>query len=846
MLDIRLKKIERAMEIKSEEFEKLGVFYLGKTVDMKNPDGPSDLLLYDSKDLTTHAVVVGMTGSGKTGLCLDLIEEAGMDCIPAIVIDPKGDIANLLLTFPELSAEKFLPWIDPGQATREGLSEQDFAAKEAEKWAKGLAKWGQSGDRIKTLREKVEMRVYTPGSTAGRPLTILKSFNAPRQEVMNDSDAIRERISSAASGLLALLGIDADPIRSREHILISQLLNTAWTAGKDLDLGTLIGQIQSPPFERVGIMEVNSFFPAKDRNELAMTMNNLLASPSFASWMTGDSLNIRNLLFTPEGKPCISILSIAHLNDAERMFFVTILLNEVLAWMRTQSGTSSLRALLYMDEVFGYFPPTKNPPSKQPMLTLLKQARAFGLGVVLATQNPVDLDYKGLSNTGTWFLGRLQTERDKMRVIEGLEGAAAQSGNSFDRNEMEQILAGLGARKFMMNNVHEDHPVVFETRWAMSYLRGPMTRQQIQQLTAQDKVKTAETPVASASNATSVAADATTFASARPVIQAPMVSSDLSKMMTVKPTQLIPNDVEQRFLEPNSRCPADCRMIYRPAFFATGKMRFSKSTYNVDAWENRSFLQCMVTDDVPAELWTADSLVETTDMEWSDEPHDSAEIANPPGAMQSAKNYKGWQKEFKDFLYQTQSLLIFECAELEKSYSQAGETLGDFRIRLETQVSEYRDRETEKLRDKFKSKFEKIRDEIDRAEAVVNREKSQYKSKRLESVLDIGGSIMSALLGRKTSRRTSSSIKSYGEASKQLTDVQIAEDKLQDLVNEYKDLDVEFNREMQAIAEKAHIDKLTFNEVLITPRKTDLEVETFFVGWVPFFVDQSGNGKAAF
>ncbi len=375
-----------------QDFEKLGAFYLGRRFDVATNQSTDETILYDSKDLTTHAVVVGMTGSGKTGLCLDLLEEAGLDRIPAIVIDPKGDIANLLLTFPDLTPADFRPWIDESQAQREGLTPDEFAAGESKKWTKGLASWGQDGERIRNFRNKVDLQIFTPGSDAGRPLTILKSFAAPAPEIINDADAFRERISSAVSGLLALLGIDADPIRSREHILISNLLDKAWAAGRDLDLGQLIGEIQKPPFQRVGIMDLDSFFPSKERMELAMTMNNLLASPSFASWMSGEPLDVKRLLHTADGQPRISIMSIAHLNDAERMFFVTILLNEVLAWMRSQAGTSSLRAMLYMDEVFGYFPPTANPPSKQPMLTLLKQARAFGLGVVLATQNPVDLD----------------------------------------------------------------------------------------------------------------------------------------------------------------------------------------------------------------------------------------------------------------------------------------------------------------------------------------------------------------------------------------------------------------------------------------------------------------------
>ena len=467
------------------DYEKLGQFYLGKTHDLKSgTTSPDQLVMYDAKDLTTHAVCVGMTGSGKTGLCLALLEEAALDGIPAICIDPKGDLGNLMLTFPKLQDSDFEPWVDAQEASRNGMTTAEYATKTADLWRNGLAEWGQSGERIQKLRDSAEDAIYTPASSAGRQITVLKSFDAPNVQVLNDSEAFRGRIMSAVSGLLALLQIDADPIASREHILLSTIFDSYWRSGQNIDMGALIRSIQAPPFNKVGFLDLESFYPQAERFKLAMTLNNLLASPSFAAWMEGEPLDIQKLLYTPEGKPRLAIVSISHLSDQERMFFVTILLNEMVSWMRSQTGTSSLRALLYMDEVFGYFPPVANPPSKQPMLTLLKQARAFGLGCVLATQNPVDLDYKGLSNCGTWFLGRLQTERDKMRVLEGLEGAANSAGSTFDRQAMEQTLAGLGSRVFLMNNVHEDAPTVFRSRWALSYLRGPVSRQQIEVLMA--------------------------------------------------------------------------------------------------------------------------------------------------------------------------------------------------------------------------------------------------------------------------------------------------------------------------------------------------------------------------
>jgi hypothetical protein len=458
------------------DYEKLGVFYLGRLAGSETP------LLYDSRDLVTHAVCVGMTGSGKTGLCISLIEEAALDGIPALVIDPKGDLANLLLTFPELSPADFAPWVDPDDAARKGVSVEEHARAQAALWRDGLARWGQDGERIRRLRAAADFAVYTPGSEAGIPVSVLGSFAAPRAEADREGEAFRERVQGTATALLGLLGIEGDPVQSREHVLLANLIAHAWRDGRDVDLAGLVAAIQSPPFGRVGVLELEAFYPAKDRFGLALRTNNLLASPGFETWLRGDPLDVHSLLYGPDGRPRVAIFSIAHLGDAERMFFVSLLLEQVLAWMSGQPGTTSLRALVYMDEIFGFFPPVANPPSKQPLLTLMKQARAFGVGVVLATQNPVDLDYKGLANAGTWFVGRLQTERDKARLLDGLEGAAAAAGDRLDRAELDRLLSGLESRRFLLHNVHEEAPVVFESRWAMSYLRGPLTRAQIKTL----------------------------------------------------------------------------------------------------------------------------------------------------------------------------------------------------------------------------------------------------------------------------------------------------------------------------------------------------------------------------
>ncbi|KAB2966625.1 MAG: ATP-binding protein, partial [Thermoanaerobaculia bacterium] len=469
-------------------FERLGVFYLGRGVDPATMKATAEPLLYDSRDLVTHAAIVGMTGSGKTGLGIAMLEEAALDGVPAVVVDPKGDLTNLLLTFPRLRPEDFQPWVRTEDAERKGVTRDELAAGEAKKWREGLAAWGQDGERIQRLRDTAGVVLFTPGSDTGRPLSILASFAAPAAEVIADSDLFRDRVETAATSLLALLGVKAEPLQSREHILLASLFEARWKAGKGYDLSELIAHIQSPPIPRVGVLDVETFYPAQERFALALRLNNLLAAPGFDVWMRGEPLAFDHLLYGAGGKPRLAVVSIAHLSDAERMFLVSLLLNEAVAWMRGRSGSSSLRALLYMDEVFGYLPPVENPPSKKPMLTLLKQARAFGLGVVLATQNPVDLDYKGLSNIGTWFLGRLQTERDKARVLDGLEGASTASGASFDRATMDRLLSGLRARLFLLHNVHDEAPVLMETRWVMSYLAGPLDRAQLRGLAGRGEV----------------------------------------------------------------------------------------------------------------------------------------------------------------------------------------------------------------------------------------------------------------------------------------------------------------------------------------------------------------------
>ncbi|MCL4201869.1 MAG: ATP-binding protein [Pirellulaceae bacterium] len=830
-----------------QDFEKLGVFYLGKPYDPQQNRPLDGWMLYDSKDLTTHAVCVGMTGSGKTGLCLSLLEEAAIDGIPAIAIDPKGDLGNLLLAFPELKSEDFRPWVDEAEAARQDKSVDEFAVQEAEKWRLGLAEWGQDAARIARYRDAVEIAVYTPGSNAGLPLTILRSFDAPAAALVEDGEAFRERVSAAASGLLALLGIDADPVQSREHILLANLFDRSWRDGRNLPIADLIRAIQSPPFDKVGFLDLETFFPAEDRFRLATRVNNLFASPGFAGWLEGEPLNVGRLLYTEQGKPRLSIVSIAHLSDAERMFFVTILLNEVVSWMRTQPGTSSLRAILYMDEVFGYFPPTANPPSKLPMLTLLKQARAFGLGVVLATQNPVDLDYKGLSNAGTWFLGRLQTERDKARVLDGLEGASAAAGRGFDRRAMEATLAGLGRRVFVMNNVHENEPVLFQTRWTLSYLRGPLTRQQISQLTASRKNAERDAQQAgeaAASASASVAASGPSAAS--PTAAAAAMPADVGHDSSNRP--VLPPGISERFLAAEPP-PAGKRLMYRPGLLGTARLHYVHAKSKTDAWQSLALWTTSCGGD-PGDAWTSAERIGDGESEFQAEPAADAGFASLPTELVQAKAYAAWTKALKEHLYRECPLVLKFCPQLSL-FAREDESESDFRIRLQTASREQRDVELEKLKKRYEPKLATLMDQKRRAEERVGREKSQYRQQQLSAAVSVGASILGALFGRKLTSttnvtRAASAMKGIGKSVEQRDDIGRATETVEQIEEKIAKLESEFQEEIGRIEEQVAADRLALEEVVVRPRKTDIAVGSVVLLWTPWYVDADGIAERGF
>jgi len=764
-------------------YEQLGAFYLGRRV--RGGDATVEPILYDSKDLTTHAVCVGMTGSGKTGLSVVTLEEAALDGVPSIAIDPKGDLGNLLLTFPSLRPDEFAPWVEP---------HQDPAAI-AGRWARGLASFDQDAARVGRLRGAVDRAIYTPGLSAGRPLAVLGRLTPPPPAILADPDALREQVEASASALCALIDVDPDPVASSEHILLSTLLDRAWREGRELELAELVREVLDPPLDRIGALPLEDFLPSKDRRALGMRLNRLLASPGFAPWLEGEPLDVGQLLYTADGRPRQTILSIAHLSDRERMFFVTLLLSRVVTWMRGQPGTSSLRALLFMDEVFGFFPPVAEPPSKRPMLTLLKQARAHGLGVMLATQNPVDLDYRGLSNCGTWLLGRLSTERDVDRVIEGLAGAA---DARFDAEQTRRTLAGLGPRRFLLRNVHEREPVIFETRWAMSYLRGPLTRSELTTLCGD-----APAPVA---------AEAAPLKRARPARPA--------------------LDVPERFLLPR---PGEGPLQWRAGLVASAHLHYAHRYSGLDRWVAPTVL-------ARGGTWKDAELLDPTTLRWTDAPVDGGWSAVPKSVTAKGGLTK-LRRALKQHLARTERVEVYRC-EADKEWSEPGESRAEFTARMQLRARERRDADLEALRQRYAPKLERLEKRIDRARDKVAREKSQYSARRVDTAVSVGSTVLGALFGRSVVGRATTAARGANRVARERDDVERAEDDLRDLLEELSDLETEAREELEALR-ASPVEPPAIEVRDVGPRKGDLDIADLAVAWIPFRTDPDGVAREA-
>ncbi len=809
-----------------------GNFFLGRLFDTNKGKLADKALLYDPADLTTHGIVTGMTGSGKTGLCVGILEEAALQNIPAIIIDPKGDLTNLLLHFPELAPQDFQPWLDADVVRREGKT-LDAAAKEtADTWKKGLADWGIDRERLLALKNAAEFAVYTPGSDAGIPVSVLSSLAAPI-EWDGNREILRERISSTVTAILALVGLDnLDPLRSREHILLSNIFETAWSQNRELDFTELILQTQSPPFDKLGAFSLESFFPAKDRMELAIVLNNILAAPGFEVWREGWNLDIPSLLWDKNLRPRHSVFYIAHLSDSERMFFVTLLLSAVETWMRTQAGSSTLRAIVYMDEIFGYIPPTANPPSKQTMLRMLKQARAFGVGMLLATQNPVDVDYKGLSNTGTWIIGKLQTDQDKQRLLDGLEGAAG----SGTRSKLDKLISELGKRAFVLHNVHEKAPVVFQSRWAMNYLAGPMTRIQIPKLNELVGAKASSAPAprsASSSDTKTVSKPSATGGSAT----RPSVPSSIAEYFLP-----LTNSLPEAFRAAGKSQSADAKQLgvmYRPALVASAQVRFFDRKYGVDAEVTRSAL--------------IENPERRSSQRWEDfvsgGSFDKMESSPAPDArfdvlaatLSDAKLVSALQKDFTDWVFRTTSVKA-RANETLKVYGGPDVSQADFMKACSEAASEARDAEIEKQAGKIDRQIETLQDKMTREERELRQDEADLQNRKIESganLLELGAGLLG--MGRKKSISTQFSKHRLSENAK--ADVEESLDALA----EYKKQLAELEKERERIAEDVNarwgdvVNKIT--EITLNPKKTDIYVNLFGVAWTPYYLVEVGGQK---
>jgi hypothetical protein len=796
------------------DYEKLGLFYLGKQYDLAASKRRDDLVLYDSKDLVTHAVCVGMTGSGKTGLGIGLIEEAAIDGVPVLAIDPKGDLANLLLTFPSLSAADFRPWVDPGDATARGLTPDQLAEQQATTWQKGLAEWDQTPARVAKLRDAAAVRVLTPGSRAGTPLALLRSLRPPDAET--DEDA-RTRITSTAASLLALAGYAEMGPHDRELTFVSAVLASAATVAS-ADLPWLVQQIQRPAFDRVGVLDLETYYPAKERQELALRFNSVLASPGFDVWLDGVPLDVGAMLHDASGRPTVTVISIAHLGDAERMLVVSLVLNALLEWTRRQTGTGSLRAMLYMDEVFGYLPPVANPPSKPPLLTLLKQARAFGVGIVLATQNPVDLDYKALSNTGTWFLGKLQTERDKSRVLDGLEGVAG----GLDRATLDKTLSALRSRVFLMHNVHDAAPVVFETRWTLSYLRGPMGRDEIKRATG------VVSPAPAAPPATAAAA-----ASAPRVVAAPAPAAAPAAAGATSGKPVLPAAVREFYLPATGPVTQVAAVLYGAA-----RVHYTDAKRNIDTVQ-----------DLQVTVPFSDGAVA---IDWDRaEPHDSApdELASappaptgpvsygplPPAGM-AARSYTAWTKDFEQWILRAERLTLYAAPSV-KLTSQAGETERDFRLRVQQAAREARDAAVQKLRDRYAPKVARLTQRVQTASDAVTREEQQASQQKTQTMVSAGAAVLGALFGRKAISlsnlgRATTAARGVGRTMKETEDIARAQAKQQAAEAELKALEAEIAEEVAALG-AATDGAVTIDTVEIRPKRGSVEVRLVALAWQP-------------
>lgn len=793
-------------------------FLLGGQIDPATHQRTDQLTKIPSSDLTTHGVIVGMTGSGKTGLGIALVEEALSAGIPALLIDPKGDLTNLCLTFPDLAATDFEPWVNEGDATKAGQSVADFAAAQAKAWTDGLASWGIGADRIAALRDHVTFTIYTPGSSGGVGLNVVGSLQAPADT--SDAEVVGDEIEGFVSGLLSLVGIDADPLSSREHILLSNLILNEWNGGRSLDLPMLVGMVQQPPIRKLGVFDLDQFFPKDDRTKFAIRLNGLLASPSFAAWMQGPPLDIASMLKTSDGKPRCAIVTTAQLADQERQFVTTLILSKLVTWMRGQSGTTDLRALLYMDEVAGYLPPTAMPPTKKPIMTLMKQARAFGVGVVLSTQNPVDVDYKALSNAGTWMIGRLQTEQDKQRLLDGMSAASG----AVDVAEVGNVIAGLQKREFVLRRAGKDHPEVFTTRWVMSYLRGPLTREQIAGLMADQK------------QATAGAAPAAVSVSAAPPQPAPAADESSVAPAAAEGVAVRWVDIAAPWLPTVGGDSHGQRR--EAAVVARVALRYDDDKADLVHDEEYEAVLFPLNDPIDVSRATA---VDYDDRDLGTATPAPCTYRLPTVPIDSKTFWSRIERDLVDWLVRSRTVDLPANRDL-KLFGRPGESAADFATRCESTANELADKETATLRDKYADKVNRVQTQIQASEDRADVVHAEREGRRSEEILSTAGSILGGLLGGKRSRggmlgsilskagsaagrrsRTSAADKRY----------EAAQNKTEALHQQLEELEAQLSDDITAIDSKWSAAAKNVSTLPVSLERTDVNVTQLVLAWIP-------------
>jgi hypothetical protein len=760
--------------------------YLGKVFDPATK-ALGEKFELDPADLTTHGIVIGMTGSGKTGLSIGLIEELLKARVPVIVVDPKGDMGNLALAFDRLAPEQFEPWIDRDAATREGKPLADIAAETAAAWTKGLGQWDLSQPDVAAYAAGRRCRVFTPGASAGIPINMIDSLDAPAGDFEANEEELRDEIDALVMALLGFVGIQADPSSSREYILLASLIENAWRQHQNLSLESLIGQVANPPITKVGVLPIDTFYPANDRNKLMLALNNLVASPRFEVWRQGEPIDIERWVRGEGGLPQLSIFYTAHLDDEQRMFATALLLNKLKTWARKQPGTSDLRCLFYMDEIFGYFPPTANPPTKKPLLTLLKQARAYGVGILLATQNPVDLDYKGLANMGFWAVGRLQTRQDQDRVKQGIESALADSGLgvSFD-----DLIAGVEKRVFLIHDIHRKAPELVNSRWAMSYLRGPITRDEIPQLGQISGVEVQETASA-ASPAVAAAAPASGQAAV------PQTQPQAAAPVSAAPP--LPGGLQARYLNRHGGNVASAMLFVK----AGVRYRAGGSVSDEEVRQIGFAIEpnCTATEVVESEPAPVDET--------------SLQPTVPPGLNYSdlpawlmSDGLKPLERVLRDRLddrFETQ--ILFDPN--TKTLARPGEDTSAFAMRLQSTP------QASKQRDALEQKLAKKRSDLQiKAQEASGRKKEKW--------LSVGTSVLSNLgiiFGKK---RTVTGVGSVLTKNRMEN---TSEQRVAQLTAEVAELE-------QELAGMQRVDPSRFEQRLIKPAKTDVSLIRYDFVWV--------------